>query len=248
MLNKENTQKAEQIAKECEPLFKKCAQLLKKARESAKISRIARDKAHYWLYVKSQGGNPYGEYMTEEEKTEALNTRENEPSKWRENYEQFFKDYEHASNEAKAREINYKNYCRYTLRVVGEKLRPIFAELVNRKGLDTFAEILNKSAHNLRPRLWVETYYENGASVGANIYGGEYMEAIYLYYNYDVKTSDHQPKAPKIHNGATYEKALAKLEAVRKQAQALCEKSREIAKTECVYGFAEFIGHIAMTK
>lgn len=249
MLNKNNLQIAEQVAKECAPLFKKCALLLKKARESADKSRVARDRANYWLYVKSNGGNPYGDYITEEEKALALRTRETDTKKWRETYEQLFIDYNHASNEATAREINYKNYIDYTLKVIGEKLRPVMFEIKERKGLETLGAILEKSAHGLRPRFWLDDIYYNleRFTLGANIYGGLNTTTTYLYYVFGNE-AQNEIKPPKLHNGATYEKALAKLEEIRRSAEALAKKSREIATKECLYKYVDIIGHIATTK
>lgn len=238
MLNKENTKKAEQVRDQLAPLFAHASKLADLWSQSATTYRKARDRAFFWLYVGSQGGNPYGETLTEEEKNTARELRANNPKEWHTRSDAIFEEEHHAETQERARWFNFSNYCRYIGEVLGELLRPFVWDILDKKGLETLTEIINPQtfkdykAHTLKASIRKDWLFDDSLHLIITIYGGGSCGAWfsdYSYYNRG-KTQPQDITPPQPMTAKQYADRLAKLKAYETKAQALQKEQRAKAK------------------
>lgn len=146
MLNKKMQQQAENIAEAMRPIFARAYELGKKYDKTRNQQHKAERIAHSWQYKDSRRD---WEYITEgthtqEERDDIRAIYENNPRHWHEVLETKYKEQHAAETAHQCARINFINYLNYAARFLGDMIRPIWRELVNRRGLETLAEIINQ--------------------------------------------------------------------------------------------------------
>lgn len=238
MLNKENTKKAEAIRDYLAPLFARASKLADTWQLMAKAQRLARDRAYFWQYAGAQGGNPYGETLTEQEKEEARQLRATNPKEWHNKLYNIYNELTHAENTERAHWFNFSNYCRYIGQEIAEQLRPMVWEFIDRQGLKTFAEIITPTtpndykAHTLRALVSVEFIYSDSICLIITVYGGGACGAWFSDWFYFRKDKQEPQKLtpPQTMTGKQYAERLAKIRAYEGKAKAIQKEQRQKAK------------------
>lgn len=269
MLNKENTKKAEQIAQQLKPLFFRAYELGRIYDNTGKRQRHAERVARSWNHpaegldwqYKEDGG------ITKEEREEVRALYFKDKRAWSEKTEsEWIKAHKAATAHTCAR-INFKNHLDYMAEYLADLIRPNWREFVERQGLATLSEIINK----LNPRKGDRTAgdcsafvylrrgelmtdhedRENWAQLEINIYTGwacGISGKCWKTYQQNPAEVWHSAEPRPLVTPKQYEKAAAKIKNYITKAETIREECREFAKSCGLLGFVDIIGDIQKTK
>ena len=261
MLNKENTKKAEEIAEQLKPIFSNLYKLGKiydtARRNQHKAERVAnswqwKDSARDWEYI--------GDHTSTKEEREHIRATYNESrQKWADILAEKYKEQHKAETAHTVARLNFINYINYAARVLADMIRPIWRELVDRRGLETLAEIINKE----NPR---KDHSAGACSVGVYLRSaeleqdktkaGQYarIEIDFFtgwacgicgecskYYQINPAEVWHFAECPQMMTAATYEKNKAKAAQMVAEIEAKAETLREFVKGCGLFGFVDIV-------
>lgn len=268
MLNKENTKKAEQIAETMRPLFAtayKLGKIYDRTRaEQHHAERVAGSWTHPnpcedWHYQRDGG-------ITEQEREEVRRVYNSNKSEWHTITDQKWEEAHKAQTAHRVALINFKNYLNYMAHYLGDIIRPNWREWVERCGLSTLAEIINRK----NPR---KDRSAGACSVGIYDRGGElnpdktkegqYLRietAIYTGWAcgisgeksriYQTNPAEvwHCAELPPIMTASKYEKNAAKIAAKVQEIEKARDDLQQFARSCGLLGFVEIVGTIKKTK
>ena len=263
MLVKELQPKAEAIAEKMRPLFATAYKLGKKydttRNEQRKAERVASSWNHPnpcedWHY-KRDGG------ITEQEREEVRRVYNENKKEWHEITAQKWQDLHRAEIVHRCARINFINYLNYMARYLGDLIRPIWRELIERRGLLTLAEVINKanprkdhSAGACSCGLYFDRYENDeapSARIQAVIYTGwacGISGECSRWYQTNPAEVWHFAELPQMITPKQYEKNAAKIVAMVQDIEQRRDKLQEFARACGLLGFVEIVGTIQKTK
>lgn len=146
MLTKEMKTKAEQIAEEIKPVFENLYKL-GLIFDRARAKRYKAEKvAHSWQWTDSGKDWEYiGDRIhTKEEREQIRKIQEESPKEWAQILEGKYYEQHEAETAYTVARINFINYINYAALLLADMIRPIWRGVVNFRGLETLAEIINE--------------------------------------------------------------------------------------------------------
>ena len=265
MLTKELKPKAEQIAEQLKPLFYRAYELGRIYDNTRKRQRKAERVAHSWNHpaegldwqYKEDGG------IMKEEREEVRALYSKDKRAWSERTDQeWIKAHKAATAHTCAR-INFINYLNYFAEYLADLIRPNWREFVERQGLATLSETINK----LNPRKGDHTAGDCSAFV--YLRGGELMtdhenpdnwarlevciytgwacgisgECLKIYQKNPAEVW-HSAEARPLVTPKQYERAAAKIKNYITKAETVRKECREFAQSCGLLGFVEIISNI----
>lgn len=261
MLTNELKTKAEEIAEELRPVF---AMLYKlgKTYDNARAKRWKAEKvASSWQW--KDAGKDW-EYLadkihTKEEREQIRAIYKKDPREWDTILQSKYKKQHQAESAERVARINFINYINYAARVLADMIRPIWRDLVERRGLETLAEIINKE----NPR---KDHSAGACSVGLYLRSADLtsdkkaegqtarIEIDFFtgwacgisgecskYYQINPAEVWHFAECPQMMTVKTYERNKAKATQMLKKIESSAEELREFAENCGLLGFVEII-------
>ena len=261
MLKNELKPQAERIAEELRPIFGTLYKLGKtydntRAKQH-KAERIAhswqwKDSARDWDYI---GDNT----STKEERENIRATYQKSPKEWAAILEGKYKEMHQAENAHTVARLNFINYINYAARVLADMIRPIWRELVERRGLETLAEIINEK----NPRkdhsagaCSVGLYLRSAELSNDHTTAGQYarIEAHFFtgwacgisgecskYYQINPAEVWHFAELPQMMTAKTYERNKAKAAQMVAEIESKAETLREFVQRCGLFGFVDIV-------
>ncbi len=147
MLNKEMTQTAEQIAQEMRPVFRALYKLGKEYDNSRQNMAKARSDARSWTHTAAALDWDYTGHqgIPQEERERARKTKAENPKQWAAIYDEKWQAAATAEDLFQVARVNFVNYMNYAARYLGDLIRPHWRDLIDRRGILTLADIINKA-------------------------------------------------------------------------------------------------------
>lgn len=261
MLNKENQKKAEQIAEQLRPVFAmlyKLGKIYDNARTNQhKAERIAhswqwKDSARDWDYISDKT-------HTKEEREQIRAIYKENPKEWAAILENKYKIMHQAENAQTVARLNFINYINYAARVLADMIRPIWRDLVERRGLETLAEIINEK----NPRkdhsagaCSVGLYLRSAELSSDHTTAGQYARIEAHFFTgwacgisgecskvYQINPAEvwHFAELPQMMTAKTYERNKAKAAQMVAEIESKAETLREFVKSCGLFGFVEIV-------
>lgn len=269
MLNKELQTKAEQIAETMSPLFAtayKLGKIYDRTRgEQHHAERVAGSWTHPnpcedWHYQRDGG-------ITEQEREEVRRVYNANKREWHTLTDQKWEEAHKAQTAHRVAYINFTNYLNYMAHYLGDIIRPNWREWVDRRGLSTLAEVINRknprkdhSAGACSCGLYLESHeldkddpHKVGqfARIECNIYTGWACgisgEKSRIYQTNPAEVW-HFAELPPIMTASKYEKNAAKIAAKVQEIEKARDDLQQFARSCGLLGFVEIVGTIEKTK
>ena len=265
MLNKENTKTSEQIAEELKPLFFRAYEL-----------GAIYDKTRNRLQKARQVKNAYF-YTTRPDCAEAgldfdkITELKHNPAtvgEWSRLYNESIEKESRAEMAHEVASINFKNYIDYFAALIADYIRPYWREFIQRGGLSTLAEIINKAAPGVKdytagavsvsvfldradfdpknptkPGSWARVVVDVLPGWACGVYGH-----CGKYYQNNPGEVWHCAEVPALVDIAKYKSAIEKIKDYFKKAETIRAECLSFAKSAGLLGHVAIIGTITETK
>ncbi len=263
MLNKENTKKAERIAEELKPLFFRAYELgaiYDKTRE--RLQKAGEIVSAYYYTTRPDCAAAGLDF----DKITELKHNPATVGEWSRLYHESLKKESRAKIAHDVAAINFKNYVDYFAALIADYIRPNWREFIQRGGLSTLAEIINKNAKNDHTAgavsVWVfldraefdpkdPTKPGNWARVVVNLSPGWACGVsghCGKYYQNNPGEVWHSAEVPPLLDVAQYQKGLNKIKKYFQKAEAIRAECLSFAKSAGLLGHVAIIDTIKETK
>lgn len=255
MLNKETTKKAQEIAQELKPLFFRAYELGKAYDSTREKAQKAHAVTNAYYYTTRGDCESAGLDFEELQKMKHDSQRVNE---WGALYDKALHNESAANMRHECASINLYNIFNYLAAKIADYMRPIYKELAQRKGADTFAEIIN----TINPRqddsagacsVWIycDQVGEGFAHLVANVSPGwacGVSGRCAKYYQDNPREVWHSAEAPALVDIETMKRTTAKIKKLIAKAEALKAETIQTAEAAGLLGFVEIITDIKKQK
>lgn len=252
MLNKKNTKQAEQIAEELKPLFIRAYELgaiYDQTREELQKAGAVVSAYYYTTRCECERAG------LDFDKIQAMKHDPARVKEWGALYDEALHQESRAEMAHKVAAINFKNYIDYFAALILDYIRPYWREFIQRAGLSTLAEIINKANQT-------EKDHSAGA-VSVSVYlkdlGGDWARVVVdvlpgwacgvsghcgKYYQTDPEAVWHCAERPPLVDVEQFNKTQAEIKKLIKKAEAIREECEQVARAAGLLGHIEIISEI----
>ena len=270
MLKNELKEQAERIAEQVAPLFATAYKLGKKYDQTRREQSKAENRANSWNHPNERLDWDYIDHrgQTKQEREEIRALFKDNPRDWSAKVSQMWENCHNAEARHTVARINFNNFLNYMARYLGDLIRPIWRELIDRHALLSLADYINEKNHKKDDHsagaVWVGLYLTNceidkndarkvgqWARIEAHIWTGwacGISGECSRYYQINPDEVWHFAELPPLLTIKQYQKNAAKISQKVKEIETARDQLAEFAKACGLLGYVEIVGTIQKTK
>lgn len=261
MLTKETLQKAEKIAQDVAPVFEVLYKLGRNYDKTRNELRHAERVAHSWQFPRAVSDWEYiaDNTHTKAEREQIRTLHENNPREWARILEEKYKAQHESETAHRVARINFINFINYSAQYLADLIRPIWRELVERRGLETLAGIINqrnRKKDHTAGACSVGLYLRDAEITKDKTTAGQYARIEINFYTgwacgiygecskiYQINPAEvwHFAEIPQKLTISQYKKDVAKVSQMVGDIERKAETLREFVRGCGLLGFVEII-------